>query len=243
MTAASFRARLSAFAGGGTIRTKIMGIVLAMVLLLGFSVTVVVRVYLTHILEEQLAQRSISIARDLAARSTDLMLTNNTFALFELLRDTVENNEDVRYAFVLDQRGNVVVSTFGESFPHELVEANAVQPNERFRLEILSTEEGLTRDAAVPIFEHGTGVARVGMSDHGLRATVATMTQQLFLVIGSATLAGIVAAFLLTILLTRPILELVEVARLIGEGRLDRKARVWAQDEIGRLSQAINAMT
>src|SRR3972149_1164761 len=136
MTAASFRARLGSLAGGVTIRTKIMGIVLAMVLLLGFSVTVVVRVYLTHILEEQLAQRSISIARDLAAHSTDLMLTNNTFALFELLRDTVENNEDVRYAFVLDQRGNVVVSTFGESFPRDLIDANAGQPDEGFPLEV-----------------------------------------------------------------------------------------------------------
>src|SRR3972149_3423156 len=117
MTAASFRARLGSLAGGVTIRTKIMGIVLAMVLLLGCAVTIVVRVYLTHILEEQLAQRSISIARDLSARSTDLLLTNNTFALFELLRDTVENNEDVRYAFVLDKQGSIVAATFGQSFP------------------------------------------------------------------------------------------------------------------------------
>ena len=162
-----------------SVRTKIMGIVLGLVLLLGVGVTLQVRATMARTLSRELDQRGVSIARDLAARSTDLILTNNLFALHELLRDTVSNNEDLRYAFVLDAaQGRVLAHSFDLGVPPALLAVNPVAAGERHRLQILDTEEGLIHDLAVPIFGGRSGTARVGLSENRLRAQMAATTRQ-----------------------------------------------------------------
>ncbi len=101
-----------------SVKTKIMGIVLGLVLLLGLGVTLQIQFSLPKALNEQLEKRAISIARDVAARSTDLVLTNNVFALYELAKDTAKNNEDVRYVLILDRAGNVLAHTFAGLFSY-----------------------------------------------------------------------------------------------------------------------------
>ncbi len=67
--------------GSVSVGTKIMGIVLGLVLLLGVGVTVQVRATMAQVLRREMGERGVSIARDLAARSTDLILTNDLFGL------------------------------------------------------------------------------------------------------------------------------------------------------------------
>ncbi len=110
-----------------------MGIVMSCVFLLGVGVTWQIRVTLGRSLSEQLDQRAVSIARDVAARRTDLILTNNIYALYELARATMENNPEVRYVFFLDPQGRLVVHTFGGGFP---------EPGVRPRPHPLSHEKG-----------------------------------------------------------------------------------------------------
>lgn len=235
--------RFWVFFSGLGVQIKIMGIVLGLVLLFGLGVTLQVRAALTRSSIHELEIRGVSIARDMSARSTDLILTNNIFALYELLRDTVENNEDVRYAFILDPGGDVLVHSFGSGFPQGLVEANSVRSDERFRLEVLDTEEGLIRDVAVPIFGGRAGTARLGMSEHRLREVVAATTRQLLLTTALVSLIGVAAAYLLTRVFTTPILALVEATQAVARGDFNTRAPRWFPDEIGKLSAAFNAMT
>ncbi|MBC8264395.1 MAG: GAF domain-containing protein [Anaerolineales bacterium] len=226
-----------------SVQMKIMAIVLVPVLLLGLGVTFQVRLSLQRALVDQLEKRGVSIARDLAARGTDLILTNNIFALHELVRDTVENNEDTRYVFILGADGEVLTHSFGQGFPQGLIEANPVAAEERFRLEVLDTEEGLIRDLAVPIFDSQAGIARVGMSEHHLRQAVVTATWQLLIATALVWLVSVVVSYFLTRVLIKPILGLVEATRAVARGDLSRKVVPWADDEIGQLGQAFNAMT
>lgn len=230
-------------AGGVSVQAKIMGIVLGLVFLLGLGVTYQVRQIMTRTLIHQLEERGISLSRGLAARSTDLVLTNNLFALHELLRDTVENNSDVRYAFLLDAQGQILVHIFAGGFPADLLTANPVSPEERYRLEILDTEEGLIWDFAVPIFSGQAGVARVGLSDHHLRRMVVNVTGGLLAATGLVSLLGVLTAYLLTRVLTRPIFELVAATQAVAWGDFSRRVVPWASDEIGQLSAAFNTMT
>ena len=117
--------RLWRAAGAVGIRTKILGIVLALVALMGVSATIQVRGMLSDALGTQLKERGISVTRDLAARSTDLILVNDRYALYQLLRDTLINNPDVRYAFIVDPQGQVIAHTFNGGFPEGLLAANA----------------------------------------------------------------------------------------------------------------------
>lgn len=98
---------------------------------MGVTATFEVRQILAGTLDTQLHERSVSVTRDLAARATDLVLTNDIYALHELLRDTQANNTDVRYVFLVDPQGQVIAHTFGAGFPAGLLEANGVAADGR----------------------------------------------------------------------------------------------------------------
>ncbi|MBE2220649.1 MAG: HAMP domain-containing protein [Anaerolineae bacterium] len=238
-----FLARLWRFAGAFSVRTKIMGIVLALVLLLGVGITVQVRSVLTLALEQRLQEQSISVARDVAARATDLILVNDLFSLHQLLVETQLNNPDVRYAFVTDSNGTVLAHTFGPGFPQSLLEINTVASSDHHHTILLDSDEGLVWDTAVPIFDGKAGVARIGLSEAGMQATVTTLTGQMLLTTVMVSAVGIAAATLLTWVVTRPIIELKQAAEAVGQGDFQQYVIPWAGDEIGELAEAFNAMT
>lgn len=235
--------RLWSVAGGASMRVKIMGIVLVLTLIFGLGITFQVRSNLTTTLIDELEKQGVAIARNLAARSTDLILTENFFDLYQMLKDTVKSNETVHYALALSPNGNVLGHSFSGGFPMDLVEVNRIEADTAFQLETLDTNEGLILDVAVPIFGGRVGIARIGMSTHFLHETVASMTRRWLIITGVVSLIGLLAAYSLTSILTRPIVHLVEVTKAITRGDLKRKAPVWASDEIGKLGIAFNIMT
>jgi len=224
--------------GAVSVRTKILGIVLALTLALGLGVTWQVRTSTHRVLLEELDLRGIAVASDLAASSVDPILLDDTFALHQLLTQTVENHPDVVYAFVTDLEGDVVAHTFGsDGFPAQLIDFETI--GEPF---VYDSEVGRIRDFAEPILADRVGTARVGLSEERLSTLVAGITTQMLLTTLAVAVAGIAAAVFLTWLLTRPILDLVETTRRVGAGDLGARARPWARDEIGVLAEAFNDM-
>lgn len=228
---------------GVSVRAKIMGIALGLVLLLGFGAILQVRWTMRSVLDLELEERAASIARDVAARAADLILIDDLFSLRDLVRDTLESNQDVRYVFILDGQRNVLAHTFGHFLPPDL---QAVNPGDDypggFRTETLRSEEGILHDVAVPIFEGRAGVVRVGVSEERLEEILSGTTRRLLLFIAAVSLFGVIAAYLPTIILTKPLLELKEMARAVGQGDLRPRAKVRFWDEVGRLGAAFNAM-
>ncbi|MBI2902183.1 MAG: HAMP domain-containing protein, partial [Candidatus Methylomirabilis oxyfera] len=235
--------RLSSWVLSVPIRVKIMGIALGMVTLLGLGVTLQVRSSMQVTLQAELQRRAAATARDVAGRAADLIVTNNIFALHELVRTTLEHNEDTRYVLVLDRSGETLAHTLSGNPSPELLRANLPALDEAVRIQPLDIEEGRIYDAAVPIFGGRAGVARVGMSDRRMSAIVAATTRRLLAVTALVSLGGVAAALLLTFVLTRPILALGKVAQAVGRGEFSQKAPVWSRDEVGRLTEAFNAMT
>ncbi|MBC7228463.1 MAG: HAMP domain-containing protein [Thermoflexales bacterium] len=234
--------RLWPVISGVSLRVKIMGIALLMIAVLGLGLTAQTRAMLAHSLERELEQRALSIARDLAFRSTDLILTNNLYSLYVLMRETVRNNEDVRYAFVVDPQGNLLAHSFEGGFPPDLLTVNGIEAGEAYHREVFQTEEGLVQDVAVPVFGGRAGTVRVGMSYRRLEATVGAATRQLLLTTLGVSLLGVGLSSLLTWLLTRPVRALEEATRRVAEGDLSQRVSPWADDEIGRLQRAFNEM-
>ncbi len=236
-------ARFMVLADSVSVRLKIMGIVAGLILLMSLGATFELRHSLASSLGQELDQRAVSIARDLAARSSDLVLTNNTYGLYELAQDTLRENQDIKYILILRPDGSPLVHTFGAQLPTGLIEANSVSSQDHHRMEILDTGEGLIRDVAVPIFEGRAGIARVGLSDRQLAADLETATGQLLLMTGAVGLAGLAAAYLFTLILTRPVLDLVRFVRGVERGDLSSRVRPRTRDEIGVLGEAFNSMT
>lgn len=243
MDLAQLWSRFWSFALGVSIRVKIMGIVVVLILILGVGVTFQIRNSLSWTLSEELERQSAATVRNLAARSTDLILTGNSFDLYQLLKDTVKTNKDARYAIILGPDGRVLGHSFDEGIPIGLAEINLLESNITFNREVLDTNEGLVWDLAVPILEGRVGTARLGISPIHLYDTIAATTWRLLMYTSIASLLGLMAAYLLTTVLTKPILDLVEVTKAVARGDLKRKAPVWSADEVGKLGITFNSMT
>ncbi len=237
-----WRRRVWHYVGGVSVRTKILGIVLAVILIPGLFIIYQLRTTLITTYREQLRQEGIAVARDVAARSTDLLLINDLYGLNRLLRDTQQYNANVRYIFILDAKGQIVAHTFGKGFPLELLHVNTLPPNTPYRVMPLRSEEGIIWDVAVPIFGGKAGTARVGLSEAPMWRSINAITRQIVLTMTVISLLGIGAASLLTWLLTRPLLELVALAERVGQGDYSLSVRRWADDEVGALQDAFNRM-
>lgn len=229
-------------ATGVGFRTKILGIILALTTLLGLVVTWQVRGAMTGVLETELDTRGLSVVSDLASRTTSPILLTDTLGVFELLDDTVRNHPDAVYAFVVDPTGAVLAHSFGNGeFPIQLLDLDSQRPPSGGRV-VYDSDEGRIHDFRAPVLDGQIGAVRLGLSEDRLAGVVAGITAQMLVTTVFVGLAGVGAASLLTWLLTRPILALVDVTRDVGAGDLSARATSHADDEIGTLSTAFNAM-
>lgn len=233
------RARL----GKVRIQYKILGLVVGLVLLLTTMIVWQMGNILTTNLRDQLDKRLVSIGSDTAARATNELLINNTYSVYELIQDTVKNNQDVLYIFVVAPGGDVLAHSFGQAFPKALMGANSLSGDEKYHLTVFRSEMGIVRDVAVPILDGKLGVVRVGMSEIGLQRAVWDMTWKVLTIAFFVSALGIIAAVLLTRVLVRPIQELVTLTQRVAAGELDVQGEVHDQDEVGLLTGAFNNMT
>ena len=194
-------------------------------------------------LRNELVERGITIGTGLAAQSRDLLVTNNQFLLHTLVKEQHAADNDLVYVFVLDGSGNIVVHTFGEGFPSDLLGINQVEPEEPYRVQALQTGNDWVQDVAVPVFGGKAGVVRLGMSEATIRAAVTEYIRNILLWVALIMVLGLYAAYGLASILARPISRLSEAARAIGKGDFKWKAPIWARDEVGNLGAAFNEMS
>ncbi len=158
-------AQVKRTATGVGFRTKILGIILVLTTLLGLVVTWQVRSAMTGVLKGELDNRGRSVASDLAARTTTPILLSDTYAVFELLNDTVQNHPDAAYAFVVDPAGSVVAHTFGEEgFPVGVREVNRGTDPATGGFALFDSNLGRIHDFRAPILESSM---RPSCHDHG----------------------------------------------------------------------------
>ncbi|MBZ0291648.1 MAG: HAMP domain-containing protein [Anaerolineae bacterium] len=65
---------------------------------------------------------------------------------------------------------------------------------------------------------------------------------ELWIAMGIAMTIGLIVAWILTGILTQQVQEVTRVAQQVQHGNLSKRAPVWANDEIGDLGEAFNAM-
>jgi len=225
-----------------SVRTKIMGIVLTLTVILGFGVTLQVRAVMTETLLAELYSRGHSVASDLAARAVGPLRARNISALHALLAETAANHPDTRYALIVDAEGTLITSTFSQEVPPALL---ALRPPATTQSEShiqYENYEGTIHDFTMPLLDGSLGAVRLGLAETRLQQTVDAVTRRMLLTTLIVALVGILAAIFLTWLLTRPILDLVKTTNGVRRGDLTVRAPRWTNDEIGALADAFNNM-
>ena len=225
------------------LRFRIVIAIAALILVLGLGGTLHARFTLSGISEDDLESRALAVSRDIEEDAGEDLLTNDIFGLYGRIRDTMANNDDIRYIVVLDADGTVRASTFPEGLPAGLREANVLAIGQQQSLRSITTSEGEVLDAAYPILDGKAGTVRVGFSKERLQGQVGRLTFRLLALTGGVLVAGLVVGYLLVTILTRPLSRLAEAARAVGRGELSQRIAVSGGDEVGQVAVAFNAMT
>ena len=226
-----------------SLRLKIVAAIAGLILVLGLAGTLHARLTLAGISEDSLEKRATAIASDLESHARELLLTNDTYGLYRRITSIVSSNDDVRYVAILGPQGEVKASTFADGLPVGLREANPLASGEMHSIQVLDTSEGSVLDVAMPVLAGDVGIIRVGLSREGLEGQVTQLTMTLLAIAGGTLLAGLVVAYGLATVLTRPVARLAEAARAVGRGELSQQVSIDTSDEVGELAAAFNTMT
>jgi len=201
-----------------------------------------VQTTLSQKLLAELQEKGVFITKHLADMSVNHILTEHNLALQILVNDYLSSEEDIEYIFVLDWKGQVLAHTFEFGFPTELKEANILSSEQTYNIQPLLTEKGAIFDIAMPVLNGESGVVHVGISEEPTRKRIANIIKLIVgIIIAVLVLGGAVAVVFATVI-TRPIFELRDVAKAIGDGDLERRVHVRTNDEIGKLGATFNKM-
>ncbi len=182
--------------------------------------------------------RGLVLAENLSLRLADAMLTQDFLRMKNMVDELTGVGQDVVYAFVQDEAGDVLAHTFQKGFPVELKAANEPLPLDQVasragsgqpsggsgaRVRLLDTGSELIYDFAVPvtISERRFGTARLGLSRSRAEAEI----RRLVLTFAGVSAAALAAALGLSTMfarrVTRRINVLKEYAQEVVRGNLD----------------------
>lgn len=80
------------------------------------------------------------------------------------------------------------------------------------------------------------------LTDERVQMAMEAGSRSVSLVTALSAVASILLTSLLMLSLTKPLLELRQVAQRVADGDLASRARIWVQDEIGEVARTINLM-
>lgn len=224
------------------IRSKFVLAILLITLLQGLITTVFLHTALTRALTHELQDRGVVITKNLASNAAEPILTEDLLALQHLLNSMKEGEEDVAYMYITSPGGHILVHTFEDGFPKELLGVNAVS-NQDHGAQLLDTDAGYIRDIAVPVLDGRAGSVHVGMSETSIRNKVLSMTWALVGVTFLLLVNGALLSYMVGNMMAKPIYAITRGAEEVGTGNLDYVIKVKGDDEISELAKAFNQMT
>lgn len=215
------------FAGAVSIRVKVLGIVLSVIILLGIFVTAQMRSVLTDTLQRRLMDQGHALAEQFADESAPLIQAGEyTEAQVYLVGRQIHyssagHNTFIEYISI--ESPNQDISTWDGGAPENVSGDRIID----FTAEVPDTD----------------AILHVGIADVTINRTVQEVTLQLLAITLVMIAFGFGAAFFLTWILTRPIYDLVTATQAVAQGDFSQRVPRWADDEIGDLALAFNSMT
>jgi len=141
-----------------------LGITLIVLFVAALLAVFVTRIAANALIEES-KRRGAVLATNLALRAADPMLSTDFLRLRNLVDELLNVDSDIVYAFIVDDRDQVLAHTFGRTFPLDLLEANKAVDG-HLAVHLLDTGRERIYDFAAPVMVGGRefGAIRIGLS-------------------------------------------------------------------------------
>lgn len=240
------------------LRTKFILHFSGLVIVIMTLIAAVVVAQQSRVLKEQARKRVSSIARNVAASSTNSLLA---YDMIELDQDAgqIADTEDVLFVWIFDDDGRLLGTnsrTAIDGVVGTLEGGPGVSAADGERSDSIQMQERTgffgarhALDVACPISyvdEAGVasriGIVRLGFSLDTIYDEIAAMRLRLALIWVGALSVGVVVSTLMARRVTRPIEVVAHGAQLYAAGNLDHRIEIGAKDEIAALAGNLNEM-
>jgi two-component system sensor histidine kinase AtoS len=204
----------------------------------------------TEIIELEAQKRGMAIAQNLAAVSTNALLTYN-YVVLQQNGGKVAQEEDIAYVVIHDKENRVAFYS-----GHD--EKQGTVLTDKISEKALGTQAPLTQvfhseetkkpvlDISIPVYIKESaekwGTIRMGLSLERMHDQIARTRLNLLLLAGLAILLGVLGSIFFARRITRPISRLVDTTISAAQGNLDTAIDIRTGDEIEELSRNFNYM-
>lgn len=193
--------------------------------------------------EREFENRSLVVARYLAAQSVDLILYGDRVALEGLLSRGIASSEDLVYALVEDPSHQAVAHTFEDTVPNEIARLPYRPGEGGYQSTHMPLEGEAIRDITVPVYEGKLGTLHLGVDDGAIAARVARVRDDLLLLLLAVVVMAAAAAYWLARRWIRPLEGVASALARFEPGRHRVAIPIERDDEIGDLAGEINTIT
>lgn len=233
---------------------KINGIIIGMLLLLSLIIGIIMIKTTSQLLDQQIEQRGFEVGTYIAALSSNDILLDDHYALYDRINKTKNNREDVRYILITDSAGGIIANTFAGNLPkglpiitpmkttETLSFDSATKINEEYRVVKMNSNEGPLREIIVPIENGAIGFVRVGMSENNTQQLLKTKIDEFFITTFLICLLAVFGATHLAYVIIYPLRSLTSATKQIQLGNFSVQAEVKGEDEVGHLATIFNEM-
>lgn len=221
------------------------------VLLTGTSLvlfTITVRITNDYILNEVI-KRGESVGKSIAASAGYSLLSKDLLGLDNLVYSAKSSNSDITYAAIADPDMKMVVDSDAPTGSRKTV---PVAEGRLLRKAADGTtvkeclgSSGTILEITCPVvfMEQSLGSVVIGMNKSVLTEARRKVVNRLLMVFGMIVVLGMFASMLLASFLIRPIRELSVGVDELKNGTAKDPLRIYAQDELGRLTANFNEMS
>ena len=205
----------------------------------------------TKSIRDEAQARGLAVAHNIAAVSTNALLTYNYIALEQNAEKASQGN-DIVYVIILNKEKKVAAFSGHHGWQGRYldnpVNLNALAATGPLIQPDLWHETGeRVLDLAVPVFIANSdikwGTVRVGLSLERMYSQI-RRTQLALVGIGSvALILGLVSAHLMAGHITQPLSRVVQATIAAADGDLDQQLEIHTRDEVEDLARNFNVMT
>lgn len=223
---------------------KINGIIISMLLLLSIIIGIIMIDTTTKLMDQQIEKRGSEIATYIAALSSNDILLDDNYALFDRINRAKNNTEDVRYILITDSAGRILAHTFAGNLPTGLpiTVSTQIKDEDGYQIMKFNSNEGSIRELIVPIENGAIGYVRVGMSEKSTQQLLKFKLQEFFITTLLVCLLAAVGSTYLAYLIIHPMRNLTKAAQQIQQGNFYVQTEIKTEDEVGRLAGVFNEM-
>jgi two-component system, cell cycle sensor histidine kinase and response regulator CckA len=226
-----------------SLKWKIGGTYTAVMLILSVFVIAAMYQLTNNMLRDQLDKRALAVVTNLSDATAGHLVGRNLLALHALLRK-YSLLDGVAYAFIEDNRGEIIAHTF-ETFPPEVRQGLSASGQRETRRRELLLRDKTIHETSVPVLEGQVGTVHVGFWADAVEKEIQGALFRFIGIIAIVPFVGTLLSFILAHWIVRPIVGLTEVADKVTKGDLETSVSgkcVQSRDEIGDLARSLERM-